>query len=611
MSDQPSDPNAERPVVREGQIPRLSAAEWIVFAVLAGVLAATNIYTTLLIGWGDTGSIIAVLASVVMLGVISKHKPAIHTINLGQTMVSAGGSVGFAVASYAAVRIIDPSFDPPVPQLICLFAAMGMLGAMVGASVRESMVKYFWPSGTACAVIQKSVTAELAPGEKSRPIWMLKVWGSVAAVLTLLAKIKLDTADDAHAILHAWKWKLQAGMPSEKELGLGADPLYYGIGVVVGPRVGLGMLLGSLAVPFLIQDNLVGTAFEPKLGDWVKWIAIAVLTLPTFAAIVFAYLYKTPAIVPPGFTPGRTEYRAPASRNPVYIVLGLVSAVVIGWLAKDVFNLPFAATAVTIAVAWPLCMVNGRVTGDTDINPIRLVAIVLLSGFFWLITKESRTAISMLGMAVVAGTLASVAVDMMQDYRTGHLVDANPVQQTTVQFVGSIIGAIVAIPVLNMLIAGLGGRIGEGMPLKAPGATIWAKMAEAMSAEDFTMAPELKYWVIGVSLLGCGYAFLTVWPKSARFMPSLFGIGIGMLVGVETSSAIFVGGLMKSAVTLVYTSGKTGPARDDGLEAAGNDTMLAGSSVFAAAAVVSILLIIVLRLFAAAGIDPGFYLATE
>ena len=26
-------------------------------------------------------------------------------------------------------------------------------------------------------------------------------------------------------------------------------------------------------------------------------------------------------------------------------------------------------------IAWPLCVVNGRVTGDTDINPVRLVAI--------------------------------------------------------------------------------------------------------------------------------------------------------------------------------------------------------------------------------------------
>ena len=113
--------------------PRLTFLQWMVFTVLAGVLAAVNIYSTLLIGWGDTGSIIAVLASVFLLGL----------------MVSAGGSVGFAVASYAAVRIIDISFAPPWWQLIPLFAAMGIFGAMIGSSVRKHMVRYFFPSGTA------------------------------------------------------------------------------------------------------------------------------------------------------------------------------------------------------------------------------------------------------------------------------------------------------------------------------------------------------------------------------------------------------------------------------------------------------------------------------
>src|SRR5210317_366192 len=101
---QPRDPlqGSQRPAHEPTLFPRLGFGEWLVFAILAGVIAATNIYTTLLIGWGDTGSIIAVLAAVLLLGLISKHKPDIHTLNLGQTMVSAGGSVGFAVACYTA-----------------------------------------------------------------------------------------------------------------------------------------------------------------------------------------------------------------------------------------------------------------------------------------------------------------------------------------------------------------------------------------------------------------------------------------------------------------------------------------------------------------------------
>ena len=48
-------------------LPSLSFGEWATFTLLAGVVAAANIDTTLLIGWGGTGSIIAVLASVLVL----------------------------------------------------------------------------------------------------------------------------------------------------------------------------------------------------------------------------------------------------------------------------------------------------------------------------------------------------------------------------------------------------------------------------------------------------------------------------------------------------------------------------------------------------------------
>ncbi len=573
-------------------LPSLHPMEWAIFAVLAALLAAANIYTTLLIGWGDTGSIIAVLLSVVLLHVVRPGKPSVHTLNLGQTMVSAGGSIGFAVASYAAVRIIRPEFAPSEPVLIVLFAAMGVLGAMIGTTVRKNMVRYFFPSGTACAVIQRVITTPVAPGERNRPVFLLKVWGGIASLLTI--PVKLTSTPGGHGWLH----DVTIGT---RGVGIGVDPLYYGIGLVVGPRVGIGMLLGALSVPFLFEDMLEGTAHADAVGDWVKWAAIAVLTLPTFATIVFAYMFRQPPVVPPGFTPGATTYTPPASRALLYGVAAIVTSVAIGWAGQQVFDMPWWVAAIAIGVAFPLCVVNGRVAGDTDINPVRLVAIVMLSGFFWLITDRfapgsAEGSIAMLGMAVVGGTLAAVAVDMMQDYRTGYLVDADPVHQTSVQFVGSVIGAVAAIPVLGMLVGKLG--IGEGSSLPAPGAQVWAAMAEAMMG-GFEPTEALIQLIIWVSILGSGYAFLTVWPVTARWMPSIFGIGIGMLVGIPTSFGIFLGGVLKVVVTAFYTGGRApGPERDEALELAGNDTMLAGASVFAVGAILSILLIFLTELLA-------------
>lgn len=599
--------------------PSLRISEWVTFGILAGALAAANIYTTLLIGWGDTGSIIAVLGSVLVLGLLSRgRKPSVHSINLGQTMASAGGSIGFAMASYAAIYLIDPEFSPNPYLLTALFAAMGFVGAIVGSSVRKAMVGYFFPSGTACAVIQTTVTKEVAPGERNKPIFMLKMWGTIAAVLSTL-KLVIWTSPQRiaeivagnkiieaaggesetvpHPVINDYTHNLAAENGVARSVGIGADPLYYGIGLVVGPRIGLGMLIGALAVPFLLLPMLDGALvpdggnFGQLFKDWKVWMSIGVLTLPTLAAIIFAYLFRTPPMVPPGFTPGATDYTKPSGMTGIMATLLIVGAALVAWGADAVFGMPWPVSLLVIAIAWPLCIVNGRVTGDTDINPVRLVAIVFLAGFAFLVDSDVT---ALLGMAVVGGTLAAVAVDMMQDYRTGYLVDANPSHQTSVQLVGSIIGACVAVPTLLMLYGKLG--LGPDSTLKAPGAQVWAGVAKTM-AEGMPAYEGIWTAVIAVSLIGCVYAYLTVWPKTASLMPSLFGIGIGMLVGVEASAAIFAGGLLKWIVSLVYKSGKSGEDQAAAAEEAGNDTMLAGASIFAAGAVVSIVWVALSELF--------------
>ena len=311
--------------VKSSLVPRLGPIEWFTFAALAGLIACANIYTTLLIGWGDTGSIVAVLASVLFLGILGSKRPSVYTLNLGQTLVSAGGSVGFAVASFASVYVADAEFSAPWYQLVPMFAALGMFGALVGTSVRKQMVKYYFPSGTACAVIQRAVTKELQPGERNKPVYMLKLWGSIASIATIPTLIAARKGGDA--ILQTIH--IKTGWNRLPQFDIGVEPLYYGIGLVVGPRVGLGMLIGALATPLAIAWPLDVHGMTDQTGDWVKWAAIAVLTLPTFVTIVFAYFYRTPQPVPTQFNPGQTKYIAPDSRKILYGVIAVLCAPVI------------------------------------------------------------------------------------------------------------------------------------------------------------------------------------------------------------------------------------------------------------------------------------------
>jgi len=575
-------------------LPQLKLGEWLLFILLACVLAATNIYTTLLIGWSDTGAIISALLSMLVLGAMSRKKPSIFTINIGQSTASGGGSVGFAVGTYACVKLVDPAFDPPWWQIIPLFAAMGTFGALVAATVRPMMVRYFFPTGTACAVIQRTVTKEMAPGEKNRPMMLLKIWGAIACLAAIPTKIKL-AATAEHALLKP----ISLWGEGAKEVSLGVDPLFYGIGLVVGPRIGLGMLIGGLLGPLLLAPWLEGLvpADTVPYVEWKRWIAIAVLTLPTFATIGLAYMYRTPHSVPPGFQAGRTRFVVPSSGRKLWIVLVLASAAAIAFFAQLVFDLPAYASVVTMLVAWPMCIVNGRVNGDTDINPVRLVAVVLLATLTWMIAGAH--AITLLGMAVIGGTMAAVAVDMFQEYRTGYLLDADPVPMLSVQVLGAIAGSIVAIPVLAVLIQQLG--LGPDSKLPAPGAQIWAAMGEAM-AGGFHPSALLIRWILIISGVGCVYAWLTVWPVTGAFMPSLFGIGIGMLLPIDNSVGIFAGGLLHWLLARFMVRGATPEERQASSASVRNDMMLAGAAIFAAAAVMSILIVILFTVLDAADV---------
>ena len=591
----PPQPATDAPREATSRIfPQLKLHEWILFLLLACVLAATNIYTTLLIGWSDTGAIISALLSMLVLGAMSKKKPSIFTINIGQSTASGGGSVGFAVGTYACVHLVSAEFHPPWYLLIPLFAAMGTFGALVAATVRPMMVKYFFPTGTACAVIQRTVTKEMAPGEKNRPMMLLKIWGAIASLATIPTKIKIPFDAKAALLgpLHLWG-------EGAKDISIGTDPLFYGIGLVVGPRIGLGMLIGGLLGPMALSPWLETMHDPTGYVEWKRWMAIAVLTLPTFATIALAYVFHSPASTPPGFTPGRTRYLLPPGAKRLWLVSIAIAAVGIAILAQMVFQLPAYASLVTMIVAWPMCVVNGRVNGDTDINPVRLVAVVILATLTWMIAGAS--AITLLGMAVIGGTMAAVAVDMFQEYRTGHLLDADPVPMLSMQVLGAIAGSIVAIPVLAILIHQLG--LGPESKLPAPGAQIWASMGQAM-AGGFHPSELMIHAILIVSGIGCVYAFLTVWPVTGAWTPSLFGIGIGMLLPIDNSLGIFGGGLLHLIVAKLMVKGSTPEERAASSSSVRNDMMLAGSAVFAAAAVVSILIVLVFTILDHFGQHP-------
>jgi uncharacterized oligopeptide transporter (OPT) family protein len=570
-------------------LPRIAPLEWLVFVAIAGLLALANIYSILVTGWGFGGSIVAVVLASSILQTVRGKRPATALVNLGQTMGSASGYMAAIVASFVAVRMVDPTFTADPVPLVGFFAAAGIAGALIGAAVRRHAVHYSFPSGTACAVLQQTVEAA-ATRDGAVRLRTFGRFGALAALMTIPAK--LSTTPHGPALL--------SSLPLGGGVSLAVDPLPLGIGILVGPRIGVGMLLGSLATPWLIAPLLGRHGIDAaEVADWTRWTAIALMALPTFAAAVFTYalaLRRGPAVAVEA-APARARHAAPPSRGALFAVLGVAALVAIGGLGRALFGLPIPVTGLIVCAAVPLCLVMVRVTGETDITPLPIMTFLLLAtaAATGLGDNAGLVAVSLLG-----ATLATLAVDMCQDYRTGHLLDASPVHQTSVQLVGAVLGAAVAVPVILALDAHVGLGVGTAFP--APTAQMVAAMAGTFG-DAVELGDGLRTTIAAVSVAGCAYAFFAVWPRTARFVPSLFGIGIGLLLPGSVAMAIFAGSLLQ---IVARRSSAGEPAGSAGVDRA----LLIGAAVLAAAALTSIAVVVLAEGLGALGLRWFFVAAT-
>lgn len=553
----------------------LSPMTWVTFLVLSILMGLNNVYSTLLTGWGDGGSIVAVILCLLFLPRIGAR---ITTYNLGQTMASSGGSVGFTVAILASIYYWNiqngTPWEPNLLTLSLLMMSVSLLGVFLAVPLRPMVVKWFFPGAVACATILRTVTSEDAVARKRAGL-LMGIAGGVSAALTLPTKIAFSQG--GHAL-----WEK---LPLGRGQSLSLDPLLYGIGVVVGPRIGLSMIVGSLFAEFVLKAHLIPEGEGP--GDYIRWSAVGMMTLPAFASMGFALLFRVKRELPPGFTPGEAALGL-SQKEWAQIIAGVVVCLgVTAWAMQDLFGVSAAYVIAGAAMGGPLCVALGKVASETDINPVRLLAIVLLF-VFSLFGAHSATAL--LAMGICGAALASVAVDLFYDLRTGYLVGANPRHQFLVQLAGVIPSSFVCVYFLHTLQAKYG--LGEGTQFAAPGAQVWSAMGDLFSSGAASLSSGVITALVITSVVGVVLAMFEAWKVTRSFAPSAFAIGIAFLLPFEMSAAIAVGSVIRYGVT-TYARNKGGEEAERKMV---DDSFQAGSAIFAAAALTGIVAVLLIAL---------------
>ncbi len=398
------------------------------------------------------------------------------------------------------------------------------------------------------------------------------------------------------------------------------SPALIGIGYIIGPQlasinVAGGLLAWWILIPLLLffdpdLPKRIGSS-DPSLAAYTVWYnivrPIAVGTMLVGAAnTMFSMresligslrgVFSVTKTARTSTQVERTERDIPSK----WVVLGtLILLAPItgiyfyfthGWLSAIV-----AAIVMTIT-GFLLSAVGGYLVGlvgssNQPLSGLTLSALIIAALMMITIGVTGLSGVAaVLGVASVVALACSVSGSLIQDLKAGHLLGGTPWKMELVEIITVILlafflmGPIIALHEANLATGGIGGRA-----LPAPQAGLMAQLAKGIVGGQMAWGLLAIGAAFGVVLLLCG----------AR-APML--IAVGMYLPFDTSSAIFVGGLMKYCVERL-----SGNMTAEGkLRVEEKGTLLA-SGLIAGEAIIGILLAVVFLAGMPALSQFGFY----
>ncbi|MBN2089801.1 oligopeptide transporter, OPT family [candidate division KSB1 bacterium] len=564
--------------------------------IMCVVLGAANAYLGL-----KAGMTIAATypAAVIGMAFLRLFKGNILEENMARTV----GSIGESVAAGAIFTL--PAFFiagiwsefATVENYLISTAVMfvgGVLGIMFVALLRRVMVEDTelpFPESVAAAEIHKTGRSG-GTGAK----FLFSAMG-LGALIQMTLQFQIFKAKWEHFVTFVktaiglkavGSANVQGGMLLSSP---GVSPAYIGVGYIIGPKLASlnfsgGLLAWGLFVPILLyfigptldissianailaeaaskgelmslQDATIDAWIQSAKNIWsfiVRPIAIggmlmsAVFTLFRMRKSLATGLARSISDVKKAATGEHVIIRTEQDLSFKQVMLGIsLSAVatffIYFFFSKDVFA-ALVATLVMIVAGFFFAAVSGYLVGiiGSSNNPISgltlstlLVAAVLMAV---LGMKGDEGVGAVLGVAAVVCVAAAVAGEMLQDLKVGHILGGTPWKMQVGDLLGVGMASLAMFFPLIILHEGdikTGGTGLGGETYPAPQASLMALLSKGIIGGD--MAWPLI--IVGM-LMGLGLILMQV--KS----PML--VSVGMYLPLETTFAIFIGGVIKGIV---------------------------------------------------------------
>jgi putative OPT family oligopeptide transporter len=520
---------------------QMTARAVIAGCLTGGIVACTNIYIGLKIGWSFGASIIAAVLSYAAFAVIGRRLSVLET-NIAQTAgAAAGGMAGAAglINVIPAMELLGYEFDWPTLALWAL--AVSFLGVFFAVPLRRQFIeidKLRFPTGTATAATILAMNSE--SGDAVAKAQAL-IWSSVAAGAFTLAYYFVPQLENP---------------PLEQWLGIGAlvtaaawgfkfyfGPSLLGAGFLMGPRVVLSLVLGAvlgwgvfgpMAKSFGWAPGEI-MSYQNGARGWILWPGVALMVCEALTALALSWrtFVRALTLAPAGqVNSGNGRERIPNSWWIGGLIVGSLITIAV---SSAVFDIRWYHTIVAIALSALLAAVAARSLGETDINPMGGVGKVTQLVFGGL--SPGQMATNLMSAGITNGGAAQ-AGDMLQDLKTGYLLGASPRKQFGAQLLGICAGLVLVVPVY-WIFTGAYELGSEQIP--APAAFAWKAMAELL-VEGFQALP--PYAPQALAIAGAVGVILPILRRMDRikpYVPSGLAMGIAFIVPAFNSLVMFYG----------------------------------------------------------------------
>jgi putative OPT family oligopeptide transporter len=533
----------------------LSARGLILGLIIGTVMTAANTYLGLYAGMTVSASIPAAIVSMGILRGLMRRGTILEN-NIVQTVASAGESVAAGIIfTVPALVIAGVWTDFPYWKVTFIGLLGGVLGVLFMIPLRRTLIvedkELIYPEGVACAQV---LEAGETGGRSLVDIALSLVTGLIFKSLIGLVAVFRSTVEGA----------VRAGN-SLVYFGADVSVALLGVGVIVGLEVGALVFLGGaigwlVGIPIyyltapLPEGPVLDAAWEAWEGQirymgvgsmivgglWSMWSMRAGMLKGVREAIA-GFRVQTTA-------KERTDEDMPASYSAWILALAAAATIGLYYSMTGSISVGLVSGVVMVIACFFFVAVSSYIVGlvGSSNNPISGMTIcaLMFASVVLLVLGMSGTAgvLGALGVAGVVCCAAATAGDTSQDLKTGYIVGATPRLQQIAQFIGVLLPTFAIAPILTLLHTAYGIGTGGDQALRAPQATLFASIAQALFGQG-----SLPWTMV---FLGAGIGVALIFSdemlrrSGSPFRTPVMPVAVGIYLPLSLSVPIFAGGLL-------------------------------------------------------------------